>query len=413
MLFRFQLEAAGLLGTRLAMLVINRWNWEVIGDRSAAEIGGDIGDWSARIQSLEINMFNEKQIVAVTGSSGMIGSKVVERLASDFVVIGIDRPGLPHPSPAAKCVEIDLADDASVVHGLRSIRETYESLASVVHLAAYYDFSGEPSSKYDEITVRGTNRLFKGLVDFHVEQFIFASSMLVHAPCQPGERIDESWPIEPKWDYPKSKVDTELLLHQVHDGVKIVFLRIAGVYNDRCQSIPLAHQIDRINQRTMTSHVYPGDLACGQSFVHLDDVVDAIQRTVERRADLPSEIAMLIGEPETLSYDELQREFGRLIHGEDWTTQSIPKVVAKAGAWIQDVVPGSDEENFIKPWMIDLADDHYALDIKRARTMIGWQPRHKLRDALPKMIAALKKDESQWYRDNKLPIPETIKDAKE
>jgi hypothetical protein len=44
-------------------------------------------------------------------------------------------------------------------------------------------------------------------------------------------------------------------------------------------------------------------------------------------------------------------------------TPQIPKSPAKAGAWLQDQIPG--EEPFIKPWMIDLADDHYALDIHR------------------------------------------------
>lgn len=97
---------------------------------------------------------------------------------------------------------------------------------------------------------------------------------------------------------------------------------------------------------------------------------------------------LLIGEPETLSYDELQRAISRLVHGEEWNTYRIPKLLAKFGAWLQDVLPGPGP--FIKPWMIDLADDHYALDIARARTLLGWEPRHSLRKTLPKMITALK-----------------------
>jgi nucleoside-diphosphate-sugar epimerase len=48
--------------------------------------------------------------------------------------------------------------------------------------------------------------------------------------------------------------------------------------------------------------------------------------------------------------------------------------------------------------MIALADDHYALDISRARTLLGWEPRHSLRETLPKMITALKADPPGWYR---------------
>ena len=42
--------------------------------------------------------------------------------------------------------------------------------------------------------------------------------------------------------------------------------------------------------------------------------------------------------------------------------------------------------------MVDMADDHYALDIRRARDLLGWEPRHRLKDELPRLVAALKDD---------------------
>ena len=122
---------------------------------------------------------------------------------------------------------------------------------------------------------------------------------------------------------------------------------------------------------------------------------------------LPPETTLLIGEPETLCYDELQRAFARLIHDEEWETRQIPKSIAKTGAWMLDNMP-LVEEPFIKPWMVDLADDHYALDISRARTTLGWEPKHSLRDTLPKMIAALKRDPAAWYRAHDLPLPSSL-----
>jgi nucleoside-diphosphate-sugar epimerase len=156
-------------------------------------------------------------------------------------------------------------------------------------------------------------------------------------------------------------------------------------------------------------HLYPGDLAHGQAFVHLDDVVEAIVRTVERRADLPPDLPLLIGEPDTLGYGELQQTLGQLIHGEEWSTQTIPKALAKAGAWAQDALP-IGEEPFIKPWMIDLADDHYALDIGRARTLLGWKPRRSLRTTLPRMVTALTADRPGWRREHGL-APERQSDG--
>lgn len=139
-----------------------------------------------------------------------------------------------------------------------------------------------------------------------------------------------------------------------------------------------------------------------------DDGQDGFEQFVQRRGQLPPELVLLIGEPETYSYDQLQRELGRLIHGEAWKMRQIPKALAKTGAWLQDLLPG--EEPFIKPWMIDLADDHYALDITRARTLLGWEPAHRLIATLPKMVAALKEDPLRWYRENKLKPPAWLRE---
>ncbi len=356
-------------------------------------------------------MNTQQETIIVTGSSGLIGYPVAKRLAERYCVSGFDRAGPPYPPPTAECVSVDLTSEESVQRGLRGVRASHgERIASVIHLAAYYDFSGEPSPKYDEITVGGTERLLRGLRSFQVEQFVFSSTMLVHAPCEPGQRIDEDWPLEPKWAYPESKVKTEQLIRAERGDMPAVLLRIAGVYDDQCHSIPLAHQIQRIYERRLTSHVFPGDISHGQAYVHLDDLVDAFVRVVERRAQLPPELPLLIGEPETLSYDELQRACGRLIHGEEWETREIPKPLAKAGAWFQDALPHG-EEPFIKPWMIDLADDHYALDITRARTLLGWEPKRSLRDTLSKMIAALHADPLAWYRTNKLEPPSRLQEV--
>jgi nucleoside-diphosphate-sugar epimerase len=224
-------------------------------------------------------MSAQKDVVIVTGSSGLIGSAVTKRFVEHFDTVGFDQQGPGDSSSVSEYIYVDVTSDESVEHGLRDVRERHgASLSSVIHLAAFYDFSGELSPKYEEITVRGTERLLKGLKSFQVEQFVFSSTMLVY-----------------------------------------------------------------------------------------------------------------LGEPETLSYDELQREFGRLIHGEEWTTRQIPKAVAKTGAWLEDELPGVSEP-FIKPWMIDLADDHYALDISRAMRLLNWVPHRSLRGTLPRMVEALKAD---------------------
>lgn len=357
-------------------------------------------------------MNQHREVVLITGSSGTIGFTAAKRLAEEFTIIGFDSGNPPHPPIAAECVCVDLTSGEMVEAGLSRLRYAYGNrIASVIHLAAYYSFSGEPSPKYEQVTVRGTQRLLRGLKGFDVGQFVFSSTMLVHKPTVPGQPIDEDWPLEPKWAYPQSKVETEQLIHAERGEIPVVLLRIAGVYDDGCHSVPIAHQIQRIYERRLTSHVFPGDTSHGQSFVHLDDVVEAIRQAVRHRLELPPETTLLIGEPETLSYGSLQRALGGLIHGnEQWRTRQIPKALAKAGAWLQSRTPGL-KEPFIRPWMIDLADDHYELDVSRAAGLIGWQPQHSLRDTLSKMVAALQADPLDWYRDHRLEPPSWVRQA--
>jgi len=349
------------------------------------------------------------ETLIITGSSGRIGSSLINRVGESYTEMGFDREGPPHPPLETEhVIACDLGSDESVRAALDEVRRLgHRRIASIIHLAAYYSFSGEPSPLYEQVTVRGTERLLHGLRDFEVEQFIFSSTMLVHAPCEPGERINEDWPLEPKWDYPKSKVATEQLIVRERGNLPVVFLRIAGVYDDRCHSIPIAHQIKRIYEQHFISHLFSGDITHGAAFVHMEDMVEALVLAVEHRKDLPPVTTLLIGEPDTLSYDELQRAISRGLHGKEWKTYSIPKPLAKFGSWLLNVLPGA--KPFIKPWMVDIADDHYALDVSRARTLLDWEPRHSLRNTLPTMLNALKSDPGGWYEENDLtikPIPD-------
>lgn len=346
-------------------------------------------------------MAQREGVVLVTGSSGFIGSATVERLASRYTVVGLDSHMPPHPPPVAECVCVDLTSDSSVAAAFKRVRIAYGThIGSVIHLAAYFDLTGEPNPLYDKVTVQGTGRLLAALQDFGVEQFVFSSTMLVHAAARPGQKIHEDVPLDPKLPYRRSKIRTEQLIHEKRGSIPTVILRPAGVYDDLCRSAFLAQQIGNIYERKLISRMYPGDLRTGQSFVHRDDVIEAIVRAVEKRAELPPELALLIGEPEAMSYDERQRLIERLIHDQEWETREVPKALARTGAWLEDDV--LDEAPFIRSWMIDTADDHYDLDVTRARTMLGWEPQRSLRQTLPKMIEALKADPPGWYRANKL-----------
>jgi nucleoside-diphosphate-sugar epimerase len=329
----------------------------------------------------------------------MIGSALIHKLAEKYHVVGFDQDGHPFPPIEAECVCVDLTSDDRMDFAFKRIRYAYgNKIASVVHLAAYYDFLGEPSDLYDKVTVKGTERMLKYLQDFEVEQFIFSSSMLVYKPSSPGVLIKEESPLEPKWDYPKSKVTTEKVMHEKRGKIPVVMMRIAGVYSEEGSSIPITNQLQRIYEKQISARLYPANTAHGSTFVHRDDLLDAIVLTIDKRKDLQAEEVINIGDDETLTYQELQDIISKAISGKKSPIIHIPKWFAKAGAFMQNLFGKA----FIKPWMIDLADDHFEMDSSKAKKLLGWKPKHGLRDTLPKMVEKLKDDPKAFYKVNKL-----------
>lgn len=341
-------------------------------------------------------------VVLVTGSEGLIGDALVNALGKQYRVAGFDI-ARPHKDPVElDFINCDFTKDDSVRDALEELRRREGNhLASVVHLAAYYDFSGEPSPLYRELTIEGTRRLLRGLQSFEVEQFIFSSTHILMKPSESGELVTETSPIEPLWAYPKSKLETEQLIQREHGRIPAVILRISGVYNEDGHTVPIAQQIDRIARKDLESYFFPGDPdSSGQAFVHLDDLVELIRLAIERRKQLDPYEVFLVAEPDKMTYDEIQDAIGLAIHGKaDWPTIRIPKLVAKAGAWVKEKF---QDDSFIRPWMIDLADDDYPLSIERARTKLGWEPKHRLRDTLPAMVARMQQDPARWRKINGL-----------
>lgn len=346
-----------------------------------------------------------KGLILITGCSGRIGVRAIERFSKDYQVIGFDLVPPRDHYDNFHFIKMDLSSEESLSRGFKEVKDKFgDHVVSMIHLAAYYNFTGDHPEMYDLITVKGSERILEHLQDFNCEQFIFSSTQLVMATCKVGEKINEDSPVDASWDYPISKIKTEKIIHTKRGNIPAVILRIVGCYDDECHSIPISNQIQRIFENQLQSKVFPGNLKAGAPFMHLSDLTDVLDLSVQKRKDLPPDITFLIGEDKTMSVDELQRLISKCCHGKEMTTIRIPKIVAKIGAWLQWKLPGMPE-TFIRPWMIDLADNNWTLDISLAKKHLGWKPKYFVGSVIPKMIKDLKKDPIKWYAMNKLKAP--------
>ncbi|HHF7367620.1 TPA: vitamin K epoxide reductase family protein [Legionella bozemanae] len=350
----------------------------------------------------------DKPIVIITGSSGKIGTALARALRNSYKIVGFDQ------DKDACEIPCDITSDASLALSFRLFKEKYgNKIAAVIHLAAYFDFTGEESSLYQSVNVNGTKNLLLALQDFEVERFIYASTMLVHKPCLLGETINEDAPLLPKWPYPKSKLEAEKVIKKYHGKIPYLIFRLAGLYEDVTCVPTLANQIARTYEREIKSHLYAGDLNVGQAFIHQKDLIELFKKALFYRNELSQKEIILAGEPKTLSYRKLQNLIAQLIHGEQSSLYKVPSTVAKAGAWLEHqtepLIPDDfdqGEKPFIRSFMIDLASDHYALDITKAKEHLHWEPKHSIEETLPEIIASLKADPEIWYKKNRLVQPD-------
>lgn len=330
----------------------------------------------------------EKDVVLVTGSNGYIGSAVCQRLAQDYTVIGFDLPGTI-PSSSITFLPVDLTNDESAEAAMYEARAHVGSrIASVIHLAGIYGRKGEEDARYHDVHLKGTRRLLQYLSGVVVEQFLLASTMFVHAPTSPGKPIREDSDLAPAWDYPASKLAAEKCAQELcgRSHVPTLIVRFAPVYDEHHVPQFLAQQIERVKLAKIVAKVCPGNADHGLAILHLGDAVKLIEQAIKQRRSLPAHCVVLAGEERTLSYAELQRSMAEIELGETWVVEQIEKDVAKQGAWMEDLTP-DDAPIGLRYWLIDHFDDHYELDISRARNLLRWCPQHALAESLPVILS--------------------------
>jgi UDP-glucose 4-epimerase len=329
--------------------------------------------------------------VAVTGASGNLGTALLRRLTAPEAgvaeVRGLARRQPPEVAPYAgvRWHLTDLGEPQSEA----TLADFMDGVDAVVHLA----WALQPGRQPDDlrrVNVEGTRRVVRAAATAGVGHVVHMSSIGAYAPGAVGQRVAEDWPTTgiPSAQYSRDKSEAERVVREVtarHPEIAVSVVRPTLVLQPDAGS-----EIGRYFLGPLfygAARLLPGSVArllplplprFAVSFVHADDVADAIVRILDRRAPGPFNLA---AEP-LMDADALARALGTV----RIPVPALAVRTAVQAAFAARLLP-------TEPGWVDIGTRVPALNTTRARRLLDWAPVHRGDDVLQDFVAALGRGE--------------------
>ncbi len=130
--------------------------------------------------------------IIITGATGFLGRRLVELLRHKYEIFGIGRRcpeevGLPI-GPGLHWFQADISRFETLREVFYQIRQMGK-IELLLHLAAYYDCTGDDVPEYTHTNVIGTRNVLELSVPLNLERFIFTSSVAACPFPKPGEAV--------------------------------------------------------------------------------------------------------------------------------------------------------------------------------------------------------------------------------
>ena len=348
-----------------------------------------------------------RQTVLITGASGFIGTALIARLDRKYYIIGIDKTLHKDRDSNVIWYKADISDKGLLGEIFCEIKEKISGkIDYVFHLAAYYDMLNKKNEMYHETNENGTRNLLNNLVNYDVSRFVFTSSTVVFKPSIDDDRLDEDSELSLFMYYGQSKIMGEKIVSEYKEKINSTIFRLSAVYSQDCRSIPLANQIAFIWKRCFGYRILPGNGEGGISYVHIEDVLDAFEKSMLMAKEIPSGSIMILSEESLLSNNQLCNLISREICGEHLSLIHLPKWAVRLCIYIASYFYSlTGRHYFFRPWMVKLADKKYRFSIDKAKRTLKWQPRFRLEQYMATIIKNLKSDPRKWLAANNMKFP--------
>jgi nucleoside-diphosphate-sugar epimerase len=321
--------------------------------------------------------------VVVVGATGNVGSSLVDALRAAPEVTSI--LGIARRLPKRPLAEVELRA-ADIVRS--DLEPLFAGADAVVHLA----WAIQPShdlETLERINVLGSRRVFEAAGRAGVPLLVYGSSVGAYSAGPKDRAVDESWPTDgiPSSFYGRHKAAAERLLDEFEreqPRTRVARIRPGLVFKAgaaaEIRRLFLGPLVPTPLLRRELIRLIPAIPGLRFQAVHSHDVADAYARVVVGRAAGAFNVA---ADP-VLDPDSLARHFGAV---------KVPVPARLAGA-----VAEATWRLHLQPtpagWL-DLALGVPLMDCSRARTELGWEPRHTSLEALDDLIDGLSRNQGR------------------
>ncbi len=308
----------------------------------------------------------------VTGASGSLGNAVAKRLRADGHAVRMLVRRLPEqPQDGLEYAHGDLGDPVA-------IDKAVAGAEIVVHCGAAMKGTW---AEHQAATVTGTQNVIDACKAHGVKQLVHISSMSVvdWAGSSGAAPVDETVNLEPRAEergaYTRAKLEAEQLVSAAAaSGLPVVILRPGQIFGG---GIPLI--TGAVARNVGGRWLVLGDGRLELPLVYIDDVVDAVMLSIERKVT-GGEIIQVI-DPAALTQDDVLA-----LAGGARSSLHVPRALVFAAGRLSELplrLIGKPSPISVYRLKSALARIHYHSD--RARDVLGWVPRVGVREGIKSM----------------------------
>ncbi len=340
----------------------------------------------------------------ITGAAGFLGSHLVKEFQPEYDIFAIDRQ-LPPDSDLSEGAgiewfQVDISHIDALNEVFLSIRQKSE-VGLLLHLAGYYDFTGEDHPDYRQSNVEGMRNVLELATLFDLKKLIFTSSVAA-CPFPPsGQTVNEETPPAAPPPYSQSKRTGEEMLRDYQDQIPSTIVRLAAIFTDWCEYEPLDNFLKTWFFGGLTARILGGQGQWAIPYIHMEDMVAFFRRVVER-ADQLEPLTVLQASPNGATTQlELYREATRSYYGRPRAAVHMPKPVAQVGIRFREMLGRmTGQMPFERSWMGDYIDLQLKVDASKTHHCLDWTPSPELDilERMSTMVQNLRQHPEEWAR---------------